>query len=246
MSRFEWREPNTILWPIQAARPCGPRRPLASERHRQGCVAVRLASLPGKRVPDQPLSIAGGRPYIRSPTGGSRLEESDGQHAAFRPGDRQDQGPGGGDARQDRAVGERVGDARQGRQVHRLGRFRHRERPHRGRRQAAEGDGGEHCRPHHRARGRHQRVRHRVREHEELHRLGERGRRLLRAGQAAHAHGPRAQHVAGRQPAGAVVQVGHHRRHPEGPEAGARRPLQDLGGQPCPGHRAPQGDDGAT
>ena len=41
--------------------------------------------------------------------------------------------------------------------------------------------------------------------------------------QAAHAHRPRPQHVAGRQSAGAAVQVRHHRRHPEGAEAGSRR-----------------------
>ena len=41
-----------------------------------------------------------------------------------------------------------------------------------------------------------------------------------------------------------LVEVGHHRRHPQGAEAGARRPLQDLRGQPGAGHRAAQGDDG--
>ena len=42
------------------------------------------------------------------------------------------------------------------------------------------------------------------------------------AAQAAHAHRARAQHVARRQSAGAAGQVRHDRRHPEGPEAGAR------------------------
>ena len=41
--------------------------------------------------------------------------------------------------------------------------------------------------------------------------------------QAAHAHRPRAQHVAGRQSAGTAVEVRHDRRHPEGAEAGAGR-----------------------
>ena len=46
--------------------------------------------------------------------------------------------------------------------------------------------------------------------------------------EAAHAHRPRAQHVAGRQSAGAAVEVRHDRRHPEGAEAGSRCALQDL------------------
>ena len=46
--------------------------------------------------------------------------------------------------------------------------------------------------------------------------------------EAAHAHRPCAQHVAGRQFAGASVEIRHHRGHPEGAEAGSRFALQDL------------------
>ena len=60
--------------------------------------------------------------------------------------------------------------------------------------------------------------------------------------QAAHAHRSRAQHVAGRQSAGAAGQVRHHRRHIESAEAGAGAALRDLRDEPGAGDRAPQGD----
>jgi hypothetical protein len=98
--------------------------------------------------------------------------------------------------------------------------FRHRERPHPGRAQAAEGDGRQHRRPDHRAGRRHQRVRLRIREHEEL---SPAGKSSLASSQASEqAQRMRTDRVRNMSLAGnlqeLLVQVRHHRRHPEGTE----------------------------
>ena len=143
-----------------------------------------------------------------------------------------------------RAIGRRSGQVRQGRPGDRRRRFRYRERPHPGCAQTAEGDGRQYRRPDHRAGGRDQCVRHRIREHEILFRLREIDRAVLQAADAAHAHRPGAQHVACRQSAGAAGQVRHHRRHPDRAEADPRPALRDVRGEPGSGDRAPQDHDG--
>jgi hypothetical protein len=64
---------------------------------------------------------------------------------------------------------------------------------------------------------------------------------FLQGAGAADALGPRPQHVACRQSAGAVAEIRHDYRHLEGPEGHPRQPLQDFRGQPDQGDRAPQG-----